>query len=175
MPNSLTPGRKAPDLEIPLAGGGRWRLSEQTPEAFTLIEFYRGRHCPRCQRHLIGLNAVMPRLAERGVTAIAVSMDDKTRAEYAKGAWGLGALDLGYGLSMEDAAQWGLYISTPITEREPHPFNEPATFWIKPNGILYAAAYGTSPFARAHWPDWLEALDAIAARDYPPRGDYAPA
>jgi hypothetical protein len=28
-----------PDLSLPLAGGGRWRLSDQKPKHFTMLAF----------------------------------------------------------------------------------------------------------------------------------------
>ncbi|MEM1104244.1 MAG: redoxin domain-containing protein [Pseudomonadota bacterium] len=175
MPTTLLPGRPVPAFDVPLVGGGAWSLSAQSPKTFTLIEFYRGRHCPRCHRHLLALAGLLPRFADRGVEAVAISMDGAERAEDAHKTWGLGDLRVGYGLTLETAEALGLFISNPITEREPGPFNEPASLWVRPDGTLFAANYGTTPFSRPHWPDWLEALDAIIARDYPPRGDRAPA
>lgn len=101
-----------------------------------------------------------------------MSADSEERAREARHSWGLGALRIGYGLSQKAAKDWGLYISDPIQNSELHPFAEPATFWVRPDGVLYAATYNTTPFSRAHWTDWLEALDAIRARDYPPRGGH---
>ena len=45
----LMPGGPVPDLEVALAGGGTWKLSDQKPETFTVVEVYRGLHCPRCK------------------------------------------------------------------------------------------------------------------------------
>ena len=41
----LTPRKPVPDFTVPLLNGGTWTLSEQTPENFSLIIFYRGLHC----------------------------------------------------------------------------------------------------------------------------------
>ena len=46
----LTPRQLVPELSLPLAGGGRWRLSDQKPEHFTMLAFYRGMHCSVCSR-----------------------------------------------------------------------------------------------------------------------------
>ena len=43
---------KTPNLEVNLINGSSWRLSEQSPENFTLIVFYRGLHCPICKTYL---------------------------------------------------------------------------------------------------------------------------
>jgi len=175
MRSPLIPGRPVPDLAVPLVGGGAWRLAEEKPPFVTLIDFYRGRHCPRCQRHLLDLAAKLPRFAERGVACIAISMDDRERAEESAEVWGLGDLRVGYGLTLEDASAWGLYLSTPIGTKEPGwPFNEPAMMLITPDQRLYSAVYGTTPFNRPHFADVLESLDLVRARDYPPRGDFVP-
>lgn len=167
----LVPGQAVPDFTVSLVGGGIWRLSDQTPQRFTLIDFYRGRHCPRCHLHVLDLKHKLPRLADRGVSAIAVSMDGEARAREAVAAWGLGDLPVGYGLGEDTARALGLYLSDMITDREPQRFSEPATLLIRPDGTLYSANYSTNPFARFHFSDLLEGLDAILARDYPPRGD----
>ncbi|MDJ1009663.1 MAG: peroxiredoxin-like family protein [Paracoccaceae bacterium] len=171
MPTTLVPGQATPALEVPLVGGETFSLAESKPEFLTLIEIYRGRHCPRCRRHLLSLSGVLPRLKERGVEAVAISTDPEDRAEEAHREWGLGPLRIGHSLTDETARAWGVYLSQPIQDSEPRPFAEPATFWVRPDGTLYAATYGTTPFSRPHWADWLEALDAIRARNYPPRGD----
>ena len=36
----LIPRQKVPDLAVDLAGGGKWRLADQKPEHFTLLNFY---------------------------------------------------------------------------------------------------------------------------------------
>jgi peroxiredoxin len=48
----IKPGTPAPALDLPLIGGGRFRLADQQPGAFTLVVFYRGCHCPICRPYL---------------------------------------------------------------------------------------------------------------------------
>lgn len=167
----LLPGQPVPDFSVELVGGGQWRLSEQSPSRFLLIDFYRGRHCPRCHLHVLDLKHKLARLADRGVEVIAISMDERERAEEAVAAWGLDGLTVGYNLAERDARELGLYLSKMINEREPRCFSEPATMMIRPDGTLYSVTYASNPFARIHFADVLEGLDAIIARDYPPRGD----
>jgi len=167
----IKPTESVPGLSVATVGGGAWTLADQAPDRFTLIEFYRGYHCPRCKIQLLDLDHKVARFTERGCGVIAISMDGRERAEATKREWGLGSLALGYGLSEESARQWGLFISQPIQDKEPGRFNEPAMFLVRPDGTLFSAVLHTTPFHRHHFADVLEAIDMIRARDYPARGD----
>jgi peroxiredoxin len=170
----LIPRQPVPDLEVDLVGGGTWRLSEQRPEHFTLLNFYR--HCPQCQRQLQELNRRAEDLAARGVGLLSLSCDPKDRAEDSKAAWGLDAIPLGYGLKLEDARRWGLFISTgrgPTSAGivEPALFSEPGIFLVGPDRTLYCAIVQTMPFVRMHFSELIAALDTtIIPKDYPARG-----
>lgn len=167
----LKPGQLVPDLEVRLAGSdATWRLADQSNNSFTLIEMYRGYHCPRCKVHLLDLDHKVARFTERGVGVLAVSMDPFDRAEKTKSEWGVGTLDLGYGMTEAKAREWGLYISEAFQTKETERFSEPGMFLIRPDQTLYSAVYHTTPFHRHHFADVLEAVDMIRARDYPPRG-----
>ncbi len=48
-----------PDLDVPLVSGGRFRLSDQHPDRFTLVVFYRGVHCPICRGYLAQLDRAL--------------------------------------------------------------------------------------------------------------------
>lgn len=166
----LTPGQALPDFQVSLVDGNHWRLSGSRADRFTLIDVYRGRHCPRCHRHLLEMRQVLPRLQERGVEAVALSMDDADAAIDAVSTWNLGELKVGYGLQESDARSLGLFISQRTGDHEPRRFCEPALLLVRPDQTLYAALYATMPFMRFHYADLLEGLDAVIARDYPPRG-----
>ena len=171
MPHmTLRPGEAVPDFAVETAGGAPWRLSRQTIGRFLLMDFYRGRHCPRCHLHILDLKSKLPRFAERDVAVIAISMDSAARAAAAVTDWGLDGLVVGHGLAEADARALGLYLTDSINEREPRRFSEPAMLLVRPDGTVYSALYGTNPFNRVHASDILEGLDAIIARDYPPRG-----
>ncbi len=165
------PSEPVPNLEVATVGGGTWSLKDQKPETFTVIEFYRGYHCPRCKVHLLDMDHKVDRFKERGCGVIAISMDNQERAEKAKENWGIGGLAIGYGLSEEKAREWGLYISTPIQDKEPYDFSEPGLFLVRPDGTLYSKVIHTTPFHRHHFADVMEGIDMIRARDYPPRGN----
>lgn len=172
----LFPRQPVPDLELPLVGGGTWKLSEQTPANFTMIVFYRGRHCPQCSMYLADLNNKAGQFAEKGVNILVASSDDEERAADAKTEWKLDKLDVGYGLSLDAARDWGLYISTgrgptSIGIEEPAMFAEPGLFLVRPDGTLYFGAVQTMPFARPQFGDILKALDFVLAKNYPARGE----
>lgn len=174
----LIPRQPVPDLAVDLAGGGRWRLADQHPRNFTLVVFYRGRHCPQCQRQLLDLNRRMEDFARRGVGAIAISTDTRERAENAKAAWDLDRVPVGYGLSLYEARRWGLFISTSRGKTstgldEPPLFSEPGLFLIRPDGTLFASIVQTMPFVRAHLAELLPAIDSILEKNYPARGHVA--
>ncbi len=83
----LLPGSKAPELDVPLLAGGRWRLSEQRPEKFTLIHVFRGVHCTFCQPEVEKLQAMMADFGKIGVSLLSLSMDSRERAERARAEW----------------------------------------------------------------------------------------
>jgi peroxiredoxin len=172
----LKPRQAVPPLEVATLDGKPWQLAEQRPDAFTMAVFYRGLHCPVCASYVKRLADIQSEFGERGVEVIALSTDDRARAERARDEWQLGGLRIGYGLTIEQARAWGLYISnsrgvTSVGIEEPRQFNEPGLFLIRPDGTLYMAAVQSVPFARPQLDEVLKALDFIKARDYPPRGD----
>jgi len=172
----LKPRQVVPPLEVTTAAGRPWKLAEQTPDSFTMVVFYRGLHCPQCQRYVKGLAEQRDAFEQRGVAVIAISTDERERAEQAKEQWQLDGLTVGYGLSLEQARAWGLYISnsrgvTSVGIEEPRQFNEPGLFLVRPDGTLYWAAVQSVPFARPHFDEVLNAIDFIKAKDYPPRGE----
>ena len=85
-------------------------------------------------------------------------------------------LEIGYGLDLEVARQWGLYISsgrgkTSIGIEEPAMFSEPGVFLVRADGTLYWASVQTMPFARPHFKEVLAGLDFVIKADYPARGE----
>lgn len=63
----------APDFELPAAGGGVFRLSEQLGAGGTVLVFFRGHWCPYCRRYLGKLQSNFPRFEARGVRLVGVS------------------------------------------------------------------------------------------------------
>lgn len=172
----LFPRQPVPALDVPLVGGGRWSFDRRTPENFYMVVFYRGLHCPICSRYLADLAGRLDAFAERGVEAVALSSDDEARAGEAAQRWKLGGLPVGYGLSLDDARAWGLYISsgrgkTSVGIEEPARFSEPGLFLVRPDRTLYFGTVQTMPFARPSFAEIQGAIDFVLAKDYPARGE----
>lgn len=174
----LIPRQSVPDLQLELAGGGIWSLHEETPENFSLLIFYRGWHCPICRAQLLNAQSRLYDFRRRGVRVVAISTDDGNRAALTKKRWGLDRLDIAYGLSLEQARAWGLYISTkreatPTGVEEPDMFNEPGLFLIRPDKTLFYGSVQSGPFARSTFLDLIQAIDFVVQNDYPARGEVA--
>ena len=69
----LMPRQPVPALRVPTVAHGNFDLAEDAPQAFSLVVFYRGLHCPICAKYLIELGTYAEEFAARGVATIAVS------------------------------------------------------------------------------------------------------
>ncbi len=172
----IKPRQAVPELKVKTIDGGTWTLSSQRPENFTMVVFYRGLHCPICGRYLRDLDRKIGDFAERGVEVIMISTDTEERARQAKADWKLENIAIGYGLDLDAARAWGLYVSggigkTSIGVEEPALFNEPGLFMVRPDGTLYFGTVQTMPFARPNFGEILQALDFVLAKNYPARGE----
>lgn len=172
----LFPRQPVPELAVQTVGGGLWRLADQKPEHFSLVVVYRGLHCPICASYLRDLDSKYADFTSRGVSVLALSSDDAARATTAKEKWRLNSLPIGYGLDLDTARRWGLYISTgkgatSAGVEEPAQFVEPGLFLVRTDGTLYFASVQTMPFARPAFGDILGALDFVIAKNYPARGE----
>lgn len=176
MTMKLMPRRRVPTLEVDTVDGGHWSLGAQNPQHFTMIVFYRGLHCAVCQKYLSELNALAGEFGRRGVSILVASTDAADRAKEVKRNWQLSGITVGYGVSIEAARAWGLYISsgrgvTSMGIEEPSLFAEPGLFLVQPDGALYFASVGSMPFARPHFSEILRAIDFVIPKNYPARGD----
>ena len=172
----LVPRQPVPRLTVALAGGGKFDFDTEAPQKYILVLFYRGLHCPQCRRQLTDLEAKLLEFKKRGVSVVAISVDDEDRATRTKSEWNLPNLRIGYGLDLATARSFGLWISTGRGKtsaglEEPALFIEPGLFLIKPDGTLYCASVQTMPFSRPQLTDLLAAIDFIAERNYPARGE----
>ena len=76
MTSHLLPGQPFPHLDLPRVGGGRLKTGDFNPGFMTILNVYRGLHCPRCQRQLADIVANKARL-ER----IVLQMQDAARRD----------------------------------------------------------------------------------------------
>lgn len=173
----LLPRQTTPALHVPTLQHGTFDVGTDAAEHFTLMVFYRGLHCPICMKYLLELARLMPEFEQRGVKVIALSSDTQERAQQMADKLNAPHLRMGYGLALDVARQWGLYISTSrgltsIGIEEPALFSEPAVYIVRPDSTLYYGAVQTMPFARPNFADLLGAIDFALAKDYPARGEY---
>lgn len=169
---SIKPRTRVPELTVNTVGDNKpWDVQAQDPEAFTLIVFYRGYHCPVCKKQLSQLNELIPKFEEQGVSVIAISSNDQATAEKTKEEWPVDQVSLGYGLPIDKAREWGLFISAATKEKEPAHFSEPGLFLIRPDGTLYFSSVQTMPFARPDLEEILSSIGFVMKNDYPARGE----
>ena len=167
--------KPVPELKVETLQGP-WSLSDQSPENFTMVVFYRGLHCPICSKYIGELDKLSGDFAETGVSIMALSSDGKDRAQQAYDDWGLSNLNLGYDVTVEQAQSWGLHRSagrgkTSAGIEEPAEFSEPGLFLMRPDNTLYWGQISTMPFARPHFREIIGALSFVLANDYPARGE----
>ncbi|MDJ0919855.1 MAG: peroxiredoxin-like family protein [Henriciella sp.] len=165
------PRQKAPDLTVALVDGADWSLDAQTPKAFTLIVVYRGFHCGICKTYLQELETLSEAFFSEGVEILAVSADPKERAEKAISEWDVKSFPIGYDLSFETAADWGLYASAARKEAETPRFFEPGLFLVDAQGLLYFTSVQNMPFARPALQDVLAWVPKVIANSIPARGE----
>ena len=175
--NVLKPRTPVPQLSTSSLDG-QWELNPSASTNFTMLVFYRGLHCPVCLKYLSSLDGLIDKFSDLGVDVVALSGDDQDRAQKTIEKAKLESLTLAYGVSKDQAQQWGLHRSkgkgkTSIGIEEPEEFSEPGIFIIKPDGTLYWSTVSTMPFARPNFEEILGALKWVIDNDYPARGELS--
>ncbi len=170
---TVMPRQPAPALDLPLAGGGRLDLATTTPGRFKLLMFYRGHFCQRCRGNLRELDAKIDRLDALGVDVFAVSMDPKDKAEWTREEWELKHVGVAYGLTIEGARDWDLFISTGMRTDEAPLFSEPAVFLVRPDGTVQFAVINSMQRMRPYPEDIIEAIARFIETGELGRGEVA--
>lgn len=173
MSQKLTPDAPAPALKLPLVGGGSFELGAEKPENFTMVLFYRGLHCPVCKNYLGGMAALLSEYEAAGFNVVVASMNNAELAEKAVNEWELGNLRVAHSVTVDDAKNWGLWISKAFKDVEADIFTEPGLFWIRPDGRLYLADISNMPWARPDLQNLLSKVGYALENNYPARGTYA--
>ncbi len=146
--------------KIDMGGSGRWQT----------IVVYRGRHCPLCKKYLTILDGLKDEFDAAGIELAAVSGDpeEKAKADVSEHGW---RFPVGYGLSVPQMRQLGLYISDPRSPQETdRPFPEPGLFVINDGGMLQIVDISNAPFSRPDLRGVLDGIKLIRERNYPIRG-----
>jgi peroxiredoxin len=167
----LKPNQPVPSLDLPLTIQARFNLADQTPEHFTMLVFYRGKHCPICKTYLEEIGSRLEDITSRGISPFAISMDSKERAAVTHEEWATGDLPLCYDLSEDKAREYGLFISEKREgSEEPDTFSEPGLFLVRPDGTLFFAQTQSAPFTRPSIDELLSGVDFVTKENYPARG-----
>ncbi len=170
------PTKPAPALSFPLIQGGTWTLADQSDETFTIVVFYRGKHCPICKTYMKEIDARIDQAAEQGIGVVAVSMDDEERTRATFEEIETTKLPIGYGLTEASARDWGLYISSGREgTAEPGVFSEPGLFVVQPDGTVFFSQIQSAPFTRPDFAKLLGGLKFASENNYPARGDLTKA
>ncbi|MEL6997398.1 MAG: redoxin domain-containing protein [Pseudomonadota bacterium] len=170
---ALTPGQPFPIIDLPRVGGGRVTNAAFDAGFMTVLNVYRGLHCPRCHAQFDDFIAHKADLEAAGIKIVSISTDPQDRAEQAVAEWGLGDLDIGYDLTIQGARELGLFISEAIREGETAQFAEAAVFFVRPDGILWGSSINSFPFLRPTAAMIVDAVATAKSRNYPPRGNLA--
>ncbi len=171
---ALIPTQPAPQLSLPLTGGGSTddlTLGTGTDGRFTLVVFFRGLHCPICRKQLAEIEKNLDSLADSGVgRVLAVSMETAERSEQLTLDWHLTRLPVAHGLTEQAARDWGLFISRAISDGEPATFSEPGMVVLDADGTVFWSSIASMPFGRPALDDVLAGLRYAQEKDYPARG-----
>lgn len=167
------PGQPFPTIDLPRAGGGRVTNADFDAPFMTVLNVYRGLHCPRCKRQMGDFVSHRAVFDEAGLKVVSISTDSEERARKAVSEWGLGDMPVGHGLTVEQARGLGLFISETISDAEPQRFAEAGLFLIRPEGTLWGSVVNTFPFMRPTAEMVLDAAKMAREHSYPPRGNIA--
>jgi len=78
--NAIQAGDRAPDFELPTAGGGRISLASTCRNGPVVVSFYRGRWCPFCSLEMGALAMVHGAIEGKGATLLAISPQSASAA-----------------------------------------------------------------------------------------------
>lgn len=175
MSTKLTSGGKIPSITLASVHGGNITLGKTNQSGnWQIVTVYRGLHCPVCHKYLARLEELKEDFGKHGVELVAISGDPLEKAEKMVKEHQL-TIPVGYGLSISEMVELGLYISSPRSKEETdRPFAEPATFAINPDGNLQLIEISNTPFNRADLGELVETVEWIKENNYPIRGTYEP-
>jgi peroxiredoxin len=172
MTHIIKPGEKAPNLSFKTLNGSTLSLHDNLSNEMNIVIFYRGLHCPICKEYLVSIQNQLDDYSDANTSVTVISMDSEEKAKKTQLDWGLDKLNIGYGLSLDDAKNWGLFISKSIKEAESDIFCEPGLFVIKKDGSIYMVNISNMPFARPDLSTFSANLKFAQDNQYPVRGNY---
>ncbi len=168
----LDSGSILPSITLTLVNGGEITLGKtKKPEKWQIVIVYRGFHCPLCKKYLVRLEELKDKFAKANAEVVAISGDPEEKAKKIVEDNNL-TIPIGFGLTIGQMIDLGLYISYPRSTETDRPFPEPATFAVNPDGKLQLIEISNTPFNRADLAGLIETIEWISENDYPIRGPY---
>lgn len=170
MDKSFKPaaGAPMPVVTVEKVGGGR--LATGSTTGWQVVFVYRGTRCPLCRKYLGELNTCLEAFTALGAEVVAISADTREEAEAQVQHEGW-RFAVGYGLTVEQMRQLGVYISEPRSSQETdRPFAEPGLFAVNPEGRMQVIDLSNAPAARPALPILLLGLGFIMRNGLPIRG-----
>lgn len=170
----LLPRQPAPELALPLTRGGITEDIAKGDGRFTMLVFFRGRHCPVCRQQLRDVQRRLDDLHEAGVSrVIAISSETPARSRELVDEWELDRLDVAHDLDPKAAQRdWNLFVSEGINEDEPDLFTEPGVFLVdNETGEVYWQVVSSMPFSRPDVDEIIAGVRYAIEKDYPARGE----
>lgn len=156
-------------MTFPALGGREVTVGGERTN-WTLLTVYRGKHCPRCKAYLNILSDMQGKWQDAGFDIVVVSADTEAKAAADMEAFNW-SFDLAYGLTEDQMATLGLYVTDPLSEQETdRRFAEPGTFVIRPDGQILLIAISNGPSARPDLTQLLDGMIFTKENDRPPRG-----
>ncbi|MEP2897043.1 redoxin domain-containing protein [Roseibium sp.] len=163
------PGSILNPMTFPNVNGGEITVGGPK-DNWTLLVVYRGKHCPRCKKYLNILNDMRGDWAEAGFDVVVVSADsrEKAQADVDEFGWGF---DLAYGLTEDQMATLGVYVTEPLSPDEADGnFAEPGTFVMRADGSQIIVAISNGPAVRPELAELLDGMIFNKTKDRPHRG-----
>lgn len=167
----LKPEQLAPNLKFNLIDGTGWSVETSTPQSLTMLSIYRGAFCSFCRRHLLELEAMAGRFAERGVDIVATSADPADTAKAMAADLGLKQIRVGCGADLAVLSRSGVFITEVKRNGVAMRFAEPSLWLVRPDRRLYAIFQGSMSCARPDLASLLEGIEMLAGQGFPPRGN----
>lgn len=164
----MSAGQTFPSMGWDAVGGGR--VEPARASGWRVLVVYRGKHCPLCKTYLNTLNDMLSDFESAKVAVSTVSADTReiAQAQAAECGW---KFPVGYGLSVEQMRQLGLYVSEPGSAQETdRPFAEPGVFVLNPDGQVQIVDISNAPFARPDLKSLLKGVSFVIDKGYPIRG-----
>lgn len=159
-----------PALSLPTISGKPLVLGQPPQGQWQLLIMYRGLHCPICKKYLGQINDMKADFDKMNVQIVAVSTDPEEKAKTFAEESGL-EFEVAYDLSVDQARDLGLYISSPLDSAETdQPFAEPGMFFIRPDGGLHFGEVASAPFCRPDLEMIKMGIGIIQEKNYPARG-----